>query len=122
DFKLISYWNNYVNITITLDTIEHKIKIVYPNDYPETKKGYMITEVSVDKITPLSFINKINTQCQGKILTLSRILSHLLKTHEQYKLKYSSQEKGALGKDLYSTIGSSQEKGVLGEDLPLTAD
>src|SRR5690606_26041150 len=109
DFKLISYWNNYVNITITLDTIEHKIKIVYPNDYPETKKGYMITEVYVDKITPLNFINKINTQCQGKILTLSRILSHLLKTHEQYKLKYSSQEKDVLREGLPLTTDANQK-------------
>jgi ubiquitin-protein ligase len=64
---------------------EHLIEITYPKSYPENKKGFACKEILTDGITPIKFIKKANDQFENKILSIERVIDHLVNAFNKYK-------------------------------------
>lgn len=86
DFKIISFVDNKILIYIRHEA-EHIIKLECPINYPKNRKGFNCREIGEQNEEKFSFIIfKASTQYQGKVLSIIRILTHLHKTLENYKL------------------------------------
>ncbi|AYV85775.1 MAG: ubiquitin-conjugating enzyme E2 [Satyrvirus sp.] len=87
DVKFVSYDENIITLSMGIGDKNHIIEIVHPKSYPNIKKGFSCREISVIGLAPLNIIPKIKEQFDDKILSVERVLSHLVSMFNKYKSK-----------------------------------
>ena len=84
----------------------HIIEIIYPEEYPEVKRGFGCREISIPGIIPLSFISKANEQFDNKNLSITRVITHLATTFLKYKQSKQTETDNNTGHVIFSANAS----------------
>lgn len=92
---------NIIRMSMEFNKCHHVIDVIYPRNYPTIKIGFSAREVSRSNNDEyaLKFISIADEQFRGKVLSISRVLTHLETTFEKYKLKRGAGQKRTSAKE-----------------------
>ncbi len=85
DIKLISHNSNKFVISLLYNKNQHMIEITYPYDYPSTKIGFTVKEITDFSKNNFKFLNIVNKNFKGKSLSITKVLDYLATTFDNFK-------------------------------------